>query len=252
MKQKIVFLIAFAAFTFKTSPQLYAQTDKVYLNNKSTLVGKLLYYKPNDTLIIELKNGQKLIFLDKDVKKVVMGEVKTEKPYQFRERGLYNIMYFNVNFGKTTYYYGGGKAQAGVALQNITGYQFNRWIGTGLGLGFDNYYTSGNDANVLSVFSEIRGYLNADNQAFYYSVSGGVGFPLKQKTDANANLIGHKGGFMLHPAIGLRFGASPKFNFFMDIGTKFQRIHLDQITQRAENRFTVTYQRWVLRGGIMF
>ena len=240
MKQKIVFLIAFAAFTFKTSPQLYAQTDKVYLKNGTSLVGKLLFYKPNDTLILELKNGQSLIFLGKDVKKVIMGDVKTEKLYEFRERGLYNITYFNLNFGKSN---GGGQTQAGVALQNITGYQFNRWLGTGLGLGLDNYYISGNDANILSVFNEIRGYLTADNKAFYYAVSSGVGFPLKQKTDATQNLTGHKGGLMLYPAIGLRFGASPKFNFFMDIGSKFQRIYINQINQWAENRYTVTYQR---------
>jgi hypothetical protein len=254
MKQKIIFYLAFAAFAFKTNLQLYAQNDKVYLNNQSSLVGKLIYYKPNDTLILELKTGQTLIFMGKDVKKVVMGETKirVEKPYEFRERGMYNVTYFNINFAKTPNIYGSGKTYLGVALQNITGFQFNRKLGTGLGLGLDNYYISGNDANVLSVFNEIRGYLNADNQAFYYSVSSGVGFPLKQKSDATFNLTGHKGGIMFYPAIGLRFGASPKFNFFMDIGTKFQRIYINQINQWAENRYAVTYQRWVLRGGIMF
>jgi hypothetical protein len=252
MKQILISIIAFAAFTFNTGTTLNAQNDKVYLNNDTRLVGKITYYKPNDTLILEMKNGQTLFFLDKDVKKIVMGETKVEKPYAFRERGFYNITYFSINFNKSNYRYNNGEILAGVALQNTTGFQFNRWLGAGLGLGLDNYNVIGNDANVLSVYSEIRGYLNADNQAFYYSVAGGVGFPLVQESDKTANLTGHKGSFMVHPAIGLRFGASPKFNFFMDIGTKFQRIKLDQISQLFENHFTVTYQRWVLRGGIMF
>jgi hypothetical protein len=249
MKHILIYIITLAAFTFNNGSTLNAQNDKVYLNNDTRLVGKIMYYKPNDTLIIEMKNGQTLFFLDKDVKKIVMGETKVEKPYAFRERGLYNITYFNLNFGKKSY---NGAPNLGVALQNTTGFQFNRWLGAGLGLGLDNYYVEGNDGNVLSVYSEIRGYLNADNRAFYYSVAGGVGFPLVQKSDRNSNLTGHKGGLMVHPAIGLRFGASPKFNFFMDIGTKFQRIKFDQINQWSENHFTVTYQRWVLRGGIMF
>jgi hypothetical protein len=249
MKQIIISIIAIAALTFKTGTTLNAQNDKVYLKNDTRLVGKITYYKPNDTLIIELKNGQTFFLLDKDVKKIVMGETKFEKPYAFRERGLYNITYFNLNFGKNINF---GTSNTGVALQNTTGFQFNRWLGAGLGLGLDNYYISGNDANVLSVYSEIRGYLNADNRAFYYSMASGMGFPLVQKSDKSSNLTGHKGGFMLHPAIGMRFGASPKFNFFMDIGTKFQRLKLDQINQWSENHFTVTYQRWVLRGGIMF
>jgi hypothetical protein len=249
MKHILISIIALAALTFNLNTTLLAQNDKVYLQNDTRLVGKITYYKPNDSLIIEMKNGQTLFFHDKDVKKIVMGEIKVEKPYAFRERGLYNITYFNLNFAKRINY---GDPNIGVALQNTTGFQFNRWLGAGLGFGLDNYYITGNDANVLSVYSEIRGYLNADNRAFYYTVAGGVGFPLVQKRDRQVNLTGHRGGFMLHPAIGLRFGASPKFNFFMDIGTKFQRIKLDQINQWSENHFTVTYQRWVLRGGIMF
>ena len=250
MKMKNYIIIIIALLTFTTTKQICAQTDKVYLHNETRLMGKIVYYKPNDSIKIELKNGQILAFSDKEVKKIIMGELKAEKPYNFKERGFYNATYFNTLFGKTSYQYGGGKTQLGIGVQNISGFQFNRWIGAGLGIGLDEYYTA-SDATVLTIFGEIRGYLTPDNHAFYYSVASGVGFPLKEKMDNILNITGYKGGFMFQPAIGLRFGASAKFNFFADIGTKFQHISYDQITG-SENHYKITYQRWILRGGIIF
>ena len=177
--------------------------------------------------------------------------VKAEKAYSFKERGIYNVTYFNLSFGKTNYQYGSNKSHLGVAIENITGFQLNRLVGAGLGIGFDNYYATGNDANVLSIFSEVRGYLSRQNVSPYYSFSSGVGFPMVNTKD-NLNLTGHRGGLMVHPAIGLRFGASSHINFFADIGAKYQRIYYNQINTGSENHYRITYLRWVLRGGIVF
>ena len=235
---------------------LQAQRDKVILYGESKFVGKLIFYRPGDSVQLQLKNGEIVTFPQRMVKKVVMEEVKpekmkAEKVYSFKERGIYNVTYFNLSFGKTNQQWGNNSSHIGVALENITGFQFNRLVGAGLGIGFDNFYATGNDANVLSLFSEVRGYLSRQNMSPYYSFSSGVGFPMVNTKD-NLNLSGHRGGLMVNPAIGLRFGASSHINFFADIGAKYQRIYYNQINTWSENRYRITYLRWVLRGGIMF
>ena len=253
MKNKLFFLLLLLTIN---AACLQAQRDKVILYGDSKFVGKLIFYRPGDSVQLQLNNGQIVTFPQRIVKKVVMEEVKAvkaEKVYSFKERGIYNATYFNLSFGKTSYLYGSHTSHLGVALENITGFQFNRLVGAGLGIGFDNYYATGNDANVLSIFSEVRGYLSRQNRSPYYSFSSGVGFPLLNKNDyLNYNYTGHRGGLMMHPAIGLRFGASSKINFFADIGAKYQRIYYNQINTWSENHYRITYLRWVLRGGIMF
>ncbi len=230
--------------------QTQKYNDKVYLKNETRLVGKVVYYLPNDTLKLELKNGQIVILPDNAVRKLVMGdgEEKAEKPYAFKEKGIYNASYFGLSFGKTEF----DQAVQGAFFSTTTGYQFNRLIGVGLGVGIDNQYISRGSANILTTFMEVRGYMSAKPRSFYYSCAGGVGFLLMDKTDRDRLYTGHRGDLMLHPAIGLRFGANSDYNFFVDIGAKFQRVHFNQINNWTENRYTVTYQRWVLRGGILF
>ena len=248
MKNKLFFLLLLLTIN---AACLQAQRDKVILYGDSKFVGKLIFYRPGDSVQLQLKNGEIVTFPQRMVKKVVMEEYKAEKAYTFKERGVYNATYFNLSFGKTNYLYGSNTSHIGVAIENITGFQFKRLVGAGLGLGFDNYYATGNDANVLSVFGEVRGYLSRQNMSPYYSFSSGVGFPMVNTKD-NLNLTDYRGGLMVHPAIGLRFGASSKINFFADIGAKYQRIYYNQINTWSENHYRITYLRWVLRGGIMF
>lgn len=248
MLRNIAFFLVFILTTLSGS----AQTDKLYLKNDSKLVGKLLHYQPGDSIQFELSNGQKIVLAEKEVQRIVMADIKTPKPYNFKERGFYNATYFGFNFGKSPTNWGAiNSFRLGISAENITGFQFNRWLGAGLILGYDNFYVANNDAHTVSIGSELRGYLSQQNTSFYYRIGGGIGFPLANKNDA-LNLTGHKGGFMLHPAIGIRLGSSPKIRYFIDLGTKFQRVHFDQNNGWSENQYTILYQRWVLRGGILF
>jgi hypothetical protein len=247
---KITIVLFLMLNAYMSIGQTQKYNDKVYLKNETRLVGKVIQYIPNDTLKLELKNGQIVVLHDNTVRKLVMGDAdeKTGKVYAFKEKGIYNASYFGLSFGKTQY----DQAVQGAFFSTAMGYQFNRLIGVGLGIGIDNQYIARGSVNVLTTFMEVRGYLSAKPRTFYYSCSGGVGFLMMDKTDRERNYTGHRGDLMLHPAIGLRFGANPDFNFFLDIGAKFQRIHFNEINNWAENRYTVTYQRWVLRGGILF
>lgn len=248
---KLNHLIIIAAIVASPLSLLFSQNDKVYLKNDTKIVGKLVMYRPGDSVQIALANGQIVGFAEKDVKKVVMEDIKVSRPYNFKEKRWYHIPSFSLSFGKTKVPWSSPNVHLGISLEHTSGYQFSRWIGTGLGIGYDNYYVDGEDAAVFSVFNELRGYLHKSNTSAYYSMAGGIGFPL-DNNDSNLNLTGHRGGFMWHPAVGFRFGASAKMNFFADIGVKFQRVYFNQINEWNQNRFEITYRRWILRGGIMF
>jgi hypothetical protein len=241
----VVILSQFAA-------QLSAQTkqfkDIVYLNDGSKITGRIASYKPNESIVLELTTGQEVQFLAKDIKKVVMGIPtieKTVEPYAFKERGLYNATSFALSFGKSTY-----TNAVGVGLQHSVGYQFNRILGAGVGVSYENLYIQNSaEGRMFSIFGEVRGYFSQNNTAFYYNVAGGMAFPVAK---ASENLTNHKGGLLVYPAIGMRFGASKRYNFFMDIGAKMQQVSFRNSNQWSENNYSLTYRRWVLRGGILF
>jgi hypothetical protein len=249
MKKIIVLCITILCqFAVQLQAQNKQFKDVVYLNDGSRITGSVLSYKPDESILLELSTGQQLIFLVKNVKKVVMGMPSIEKvnePYEFKERGLYNASSLSLSFGKSTY-----TNVVGIGLQHSVGYQFNRILGAGSGVSYENLYLQNSaEGRMFSVFGELRGYLNKHNTAFYYNLAGGMAFPVAKETE---NLTDHKGGLLVYPAIGMRFGASKRYNFFMDIGAKIQNVTYNRINEWQQDYFSVTYRRWVVRGGILF
>lgn len=249
MKKIVVFcIIILSQFAVQLQAQNKQFKDVVYLNDGSRITGSVVTYKPDESISLELSTGQQLVFLAKDVKKVVMGMPSIEKtlePYEFKERGLYNATSFALSFGKSTY-----TNSVGVGLQHSVGYQFCRFLGAGVGVSYENLYIQNYaEGRMLSIFGEVRGYLSKHNTAFYYNVAGGIAFPVAK---ASENLTNHKGGLLIYPAFGMRFGASKRYNFFMDIGAKIQQVSYNSLNEWSQDLYSVTYRRWVIRGGILF
>lgn len=256
----------FAFFLLLTANALLAQSttasegfeDYVLLKNGSRIYGKILYYAPNDTLQIQVSSGQTMRCSPDYIKKVIMAKPKTAntdashasraaKSYDFKERGFYASAVYAMSFGRNS---GGGGTHTGVGLQATAGYLLRRQIGFGGGIGYDAYYLKDGNAAVMSVFGEARGYLSKRNVAEYFTFALGYGHPTKQKNNALIETRG--GGLMVQPTIGLRLGASARYNFFVEMGARFQQVQYGNSSDWAENRYTVRYQRWILRGGILF
>jgi hypothetical protein len=251
MDKRIYILI----FCFLISVKIMAQNvasegygDRVTFKNGSQLYGKVLSYAPDDTLVFALKDGKTFIFLPEKVLNVRMEKppkVKIPtipKPYNFRETGFYGAVAYSNSFGKSA-----SETRMGVGLSALAGWQFiPRW-GVGGGVSFDQMYLS-NTSNILSIFGETRYYLKR-NRAEYGSLLVGYGMPLKHKNDP---LEERRGGLLIQPMVGWRLGASARYNFFIDIGARFQRVYYRDVSTWMDNQYTVTYQRWILRGGIIF
>lgn len=247
---------------FVLSPALQAQNedqgvryvDVVYTVNGSVFRGKILEYAKGDSLRMEILGGLKITMEEAEISKIVQERVdvsenqkKTfvQRPYNFREKGIYNATHLAFMGGKAAW---NGKFTPAISIQNVTGFQFNRFIGAGIGFGYDVYDIS-NGFSVLPVFAEARGYLNQRNISPYYSLSVGYGFAVSN----GDNLIRpEKGGVMIHPALGFRFGANKDLNFLADIGFIYQKATYYQNWEWEQDYFSMAFKRWSFRIGMLF
>lgn len=247
----------------KSAPDPGELTDVVYLKDGSVLKGLIVNYEQGATLTFELQNGEKILVQDAEIAKIVQdvrepkansydelinGSKKAkpkEQVYEFKERGFYNAMMLGSLNTRAA-----SEFRMGLSFHNVSGFQFSRWLGIGLGLGVETYGTD-DDEVIYPVFAEFRGYLSKKIKAPYYSFGAGYGF---MTTNEKEFITEARGGWMLHPAIGIRFSAKKRTNLTADIGYKFQKAYF-----RRDFNFTgdieirdVLYQRLVIRVGLLF
>ena len=251
MKKLIILSLAFFFMYGLSAQEKATHYDVIYLKDGSEFRGALLEYQPTYVTIKAL-GGKELRFEKDQIAKVVQEPIivgKAKKPYLFKERGVYKALLFSVTPGTAAWNDDFAKGYGGKA---VVGYQWNRWIGTGLGVGIENYYP-GQGETVYPVFLELRGYLKEDNIAPYYTFSGGYAFTI---VDEESRIIESKGGTLIHPAIGVRFGASDKANFTMDIGVQLQKATFGRGANGWGGLETVDYQmyykRLAIRMGLLF
>lgn len=248
---------------------LQAQTketlDSLILQDHSILTGKIYKYNRRGNVMIANINGElnevkarniqriviHAIAKQKDAGKVI--KIKNlepcEKPYAFREKGIYNASYGGSLLGLGV----NNETELGFGLHHVVGYQWNRLLGAGLGFGLENF--SGINTNgslVFPVFVEARGYLLQKRKTPYYSLSAGYAFATKDKV---AGLTAAAGGFRLHPAFGVRLGANDHVNFLLDLGYVFQSVTLtwefNNWLQETQKHY-IDYKRLCLRIGMIF
>lgn len=245
----LILLFACTLFAQEYNEEGQLCQDIVYLKDGSVFRGKILDYKPAQLLIIETWSGQQLKFEGNVVKRVKQELISTklrkkEKNYEFREKGYFNSTDISVNGSEGNW----GRVNVGVAIANVTGYQFNRFIGAGIGVGFDTYQLLDSD-QFIPIFAEARGYLLEKNATPMFRYQIGYGIGLK---DLERDLFKSEGGFYSYPAVGFRFGGKAGGNATLDLGYKVQmsKQHF-RVWEGTEVR-TITYQRMTLRFGVQF
>ena len=248
--------------------------DIVTLTNGTIFKGKIVEIKNGEYLIIRLSGGEDLQLEDEEIeglgweenngdyKEEYIGPRLLEKNeefreerraarleerniYAFKEKGMFNVVYFSSTSGEQD-----GDFIFGLGVHNIVGYQFNRLFGLGLGLGLDSYsFESGQ--TVYPIYLEGRGYLTKQITAPYYAVAAGYGFAFKNR---DQEITEAAGGYMFHPSVGLRFGASNDTNLMLDIGVKWQKaLFVREIVFSGEREERdIVFQRLTMRLGLVF
>ena len=141
-------------------------------------------------------------------------------------------------------------SKVGLGVSNVTRYQLNRWIGAGVGVGYDNFSFE-NSETISPVFMEMRGYFTQRIKSPYYAVKAGYGFALKDEDD---NITEARGGYMIHPALGFRLTADEDLNVLLDVGYKFQHATFHRESPWGPDFWEkeITFRRLTVRLGLMF
>ena len=181
--------------------------------------------------------------------------------YEFKEIGWFQNTSFAFSFGRRereeVSIFGPGFEEGtvemsaiGFNIQHITGYQFNRLVGAGLGVSYDAYDLEDGES-VLTFFGHYRAYLSKRIVAPFASLSAGYGIALLNEDQGVKQA---DGGWMIHPEIGLRLGATDKANFTIGVGYRLQNAYYVQerpFSGNIEYR-NVTYQRFLFSLGLLF
>lgn len=254
----------------------------VTLNDGTVYQGIIKTYSQEGEMRIELQSGTLVALMGTEVKEITYEmprpkrgseylpeKAATDKPtferrkpvYEFKEEGWFNTTSFAFSFGKREqeevpffdpgfeeYYV--TQSAVGFNVQHIIGYQFSRMLGAGLGVSFDAYDLEDSES-VVSIFGHYRGYLSKSIVAPYLGLNAGYGFALANKSQGVTKA---EGGWMIHPEVGLRLGATAKSNFTIGLGYRLQEAYYVQerpFNGNIEYR-NVTYQRFLFSLGLLF
>jgi hypothetical protein len=264
----------------------FAEEQKVVstvtLNDGTVYEGAIKSYSPEGEMRIGLTSRRTVIVMDTEVKEITydisgaqlnseyLSEQKpSDKPaferrkpvYEFQEEGWFHTTSFAFSFGRRErdelFFFNPGfedatvnQAVVGFNVQQIMGYQFSRMVGVGLGVSYDAYDLEDGES-ILSVFGHYRGYLTKSIVAPYLGLNAGYGFALANKSQGVTTA---EGGWMIHPEVGLRLGATEKSNFTISLGYRLQGAYYVQerpFNGNIEYR-DVTYQRFLFSLGLLF
>jgi len=255
-KNRFTLLILLVSIFNCAYQQVFAQADSnlqeqetkyvFYLKDGTIIKGDLLEWQPEVIIKLKMTTGQ-VVTLDADkVKKFVEFSAvnhKSKAPYNFKEKGFYGLVKANIIGGN-----GGNRANGslGAGASVVYGYQYNRWLGVGLGVGYDKYILDTGE-DLIPVFIDLIGYTSAKNFSPFYHLALGYSF---SQDDPDFGIVDAKGGLLIHPSIGLRVG-SKSIKWLFDIGYRFQFAEFtygnqfDPINRRFQD---LTYKR--LHAGI--
>lgn len=216
----------------------------VILENGSRFEANLVEWDQENNVIRLEAFGSIVEFSNDEVKSIVQKNLTKIEPYTFKEEGNYYQLRVNLISGNP-----GNRSnfQPGIGVSLSAGKRFNRLLSLGAGVSFDEYIV-GTSENILSTFGEISGYLNPHNLSLSYSLAAGYGFAFK---DEEANLTSAKGGMMVYPALGLRWGKN-HLKWTFDVGYKFQDANWVYENWGTISDQNILYRRLTLRTGVMF
>lgn len=258
-------------------------TSTVLLRDGTEHEGIITAYEQGENVQLSLDNGTTRTFPESEIAKISYdlreeqeSEVrrvirerepvqptrpKTKQVYEFQETGWFHntsfafsfgrreredVLIFTPSFEERTV----EMSAIGFNVQHIAGYQFSRMLGLGLGASYDAYDLEDGES-IFTVFGHYRGYLSKNIVAPFVSLNLGYGFALKNDEQGVKET---DGGFMFHPGVGVRLGATNKANFTLGVGYRIQDAYYVQerpFNGNIEYR-DVRYQRLLFSLGLLF
>lgn len=186
------YLTCFLVCLFVTNiTPVFAQTqataecyDVVYLRDGSNYRGRILEIHPDGGMAFETWNKHVLNLLPKQITKVKQNCPCGEPVFEGPAQKWYNATRLGLMPGTSEYSSSFDTDNVlGAGILHTTGFQFSKWAGAGVGLGFEYY--GGYTPFVYPFFAEFRSYLSAPKRISPYAAISG-GWAATNKTDKNA------------------------------------------------------------------
>ncbi len=228
--------------------------DVVWLKDGSKLSGTILKWELARGMEFKLITGAELLIPKEEIAKVYQDlpfsspyqenfphYPKGERPFAFREEGVYNTFSVFLNFSEN----------GGAGIHYSIGYRFSRMLGVGIGTGIEAHDFF-NTRSIVPLYAEARGFFLPEKISPYYALKIGYGFALK---DELGGTVEAKGGFHFSPELGVRFGGR-SVNYYLGLEYKLQNASFttNWSPWGGQGEFTdvVSYRRIELRTGLLF
>lgn len=218
MKKYIVFSLVFLINIFCLSQQGIAQTKapkvhQVYLEGGKILRGKI-NEENQESLKLKTK-GKKAYWIDKTTIK----DISEVPKFFYRKEGFIHQTMAGIGLGEN-------KNSMSLHISSFHGYQLHPLFAIGLTTGFGKYDHV--EGIIIPFALGIRGEVSKHALSPFYALDIGHSFhlmPKKQEPDTPWNTNEkYKGGFLLNPAIGIKFRTAHKTSFLWSVGYKIQHL----------------------------
>ena len=209
---KFAFILILVLLPFVSQAQ-ETYEDVVYLKNGSIIHGMIIETVPNVSL--KIKSGPNVFAYKLDeVEKIRKELADGGKTNDFKKKGYFGI----VELGFTDFPAGSGLPM--FSMNVVNGYQFNRCLSMGLGLGAD---ISNNSVYNVSATTDFRGYFTKAKIAPFAGLIAGYNMQIAKYPDyyyygRTVTTINH--GAIINPNIGVRIAISKKAGMSFSFGYK--------------------------------
>lgn len=249
--------------------------DIVYLHNGSVLKCKIVDYKEDSEVKIEIQGGSILVYKMEEVKEIVRNNpidpnaskrggwnrAGQKEFHLYKKNSFFFVLNMNLIGGfKQTMAWWTGVVRTvptiGMGFDFSMGKAINRHLMLGGGISWalmDNYFMA---SSHIPIYAEIRGDINKKPTSLYYSLGVGYNWALMQNvvTWTGFAMRDAKGGIFVNPAIGLRFSSREKTHFTLEFNYS---IHTARFTYLGPNSELIgptknTFVRPTLSYGLLF
>ncbi|HPH21218.1 MAG TPA: hypothetical protein PLE32_20660 [Haliscomenobacter sp.] len=236
--------------------------DLVILKTGRKILGKILKYEVGKEMIFLTDEGIQMKIPAEVVWRFVAGarttelnnlfkQEKPEKPEKpFLAAGkFYNNVALVIPFGAKT----AGNSSTGLGFEYSFGMQMSPKLGLGVGTGMNFMFGSLSD-RLIPLVAEIRYYNNPERRHRAYALLDS-GYSMGWMADKTSEAYSLKGGWRIHPALGVAWNSRGGTRFSTELGFLHQRATLvedwwETSQWRRENDYKMN--RWVFKMGLLF
>jgi hypothetical protein len=212
---------------------------KVYMRNKSVLIGELISIKPDTSITIKI-NQTILELKASTFNRFVMYEEKDPRiieHFRLSRKFFYNMQLSSVS----------NNVYSGFAINQSVFYRMTNKFLVGGGGGLENYVENV-DLNTLPIYGVVKYYTSNQKKTPFLMTKYGYGFLLSKN---NSFTEGTNGGAHFNVVLGLRLWGD---NFVTELfgGIKQQQFNLVQTTSQGKNTTDFRTNRLEIGIGFMF